>query len=224
MEMERKRRNKMLEILLSDLEQVEKLTLLTLKLFRESREDDSIPYDDLEYFMGIDEITMKETILELSKKKLIKIDKGVTRWKFDTSSLQESLNTKVDIYRKCKAGFYFQSVKNKFENESFDKKVESMKKNLHKMESITETDANIMNVDNLFTYFRTQYKEIKGKDYPLTSKGKDYKLLKMLKEVNGGYKVVKMIDKIFKDESKMKLKSITIGALWGFREVLLSKI
>lgn len=202
----------------------DKIILSIMKKVRDQKDNDTIPYEDLVFFTGFLERELKGKIVEFKSKKLIATDPEVTRWRLDFSSLQEEFDKKIELQKICKSGFIYNEAKSMVENNAFRKKMENMEKKLEMMESISEKDAEIMSVDNLFTYFRKKYKENKGNNYDLSTKGKDLRLIKMLKDTQGGYRVVKMIDYLFKKEREMKVKYITVGTLWGFRDTLLDRI
>lgn len=204
----------MIEILTDTILSVEdKILLLSLKEFRDSRQDDTIPYNDLEFFMGLPVDILKEKIREFSRMKIIMLNKEETRWKLDLSGFKERWDNRVELYKKCNSNFFYNEVREKKEVEMLNKKVKSMEKNMNKLEGE-------MTPDNLFTYFRVKYKEEKRSEYSLETRGKDIRLIKMLHKTYGN-KVKEMIDKIFKDEQRLRLRTITVGALWGFRESLI---
>lgn len=183
----------------------EKNQLVTLYLLAE----ESLDYNLLTYLYGISDEKVQEIITNLSRKKYIQVNKDLTKIRFCLDYCLERYESARERYDKQSKPYYGAMVLQ-------EKRYEKQEK---QEEALAQKEVRRYSKRDLMVYFNSKYKETFGVMY-VGAKGKDEKLMKMLKQLYVPERIVEMIDTLFERRIELRLKEITIGTLWGFRENL----
>lgn len=183
----------------------EKNQLVALYLLAE----ESLDYNLLTYLYGVSDEKVQEIIANLSRKKYIQVNKAMSKVRFCLDYCLEKYESARERYDKQSKPYYGAVVLQ-------EKRYEKQEK---QEEALARKDVRAFTKRDLMTYFNSRYKEVFGVLYE-GAKGKDEKLMKMLRELYAPERIVEMIDNLFDRRIELRLKEITIGTLWGFRESL----